>query len=219
MTVAELGHLVAELDKRLSPSAKKVLEKRYLKRTPEGVPLETPADMFARVAENIAQADLTYHWDLWLDTENRRLAARSGSVVRQTSTNNSNGRAKTRGMDSLLAERANPRTHRLQPKTGGAKQTVPMLSFTKMNGAGNDFVMIDTEHAPIDSPTLNQMVIAIAEADGPAPLVRIAQATVENIKRALDSGAYGRYQRSPFQSLVQTVRRESGRIRNGTKGR
>ncbi len=67
MTVAELGALVAELDKRLSPSAKKVLEKRYLKRTPEGVPLETPADMFARVAENIAQADRLYHPDAPLD--------------------------------------------------------------------------------------------------------------------------------------------------------
>jgi ribonucleoside-diphosphate reductase alpha chain len=67
MTVAELGHLVAELDKRLSPSAKKVLEKRYLKRTPEGVPLEAPADMLVRVAENIAQADLTYHPDEPLD--------------------------------------------------------------------------------------------------------------------------------------------------------
>jgi ribonucleoside-diphosphate reductase alpha chain len=67
MSVAELGHLAAELDKRLSPSAKKVLEKRYLKRTPEGVALETPADMFARVAENIAQADLLYHPDISLD--------------------------------------------------------------------------------------------------------------------------------------------------------
>jgi ribonucleoside-diphosphate reductase alpha chain len=67
MTVAELGHLVAELDKRLSPSAKKVLEKRYLKRTPEGVPLETPADMFARVAENIAQADHLYDPEASLD--------------------------------------------------------------------------------------------------------------------------------------------------------
>ncbi len=67
MTVAELGHLVAELDKRLSPSAKKVLEKRYLKRTPDGTPLETPADMLARVAENIAQADLLYHPETPLD--------------------------------------------------------------------------------------------------------------------------------------------------------
>jgi ribonucleoside-diphosphate reductase alpha chain len=61
MTVAELRALSAELEKRLSPSAVKVLEKRYLKRSADGAPLETPADMFARVAENIAQADRLYH--------------------------------------------------------------------------------------------------------------------------------------------------------------
>ena len=61
MTVAELRALSAELDSNLSPSAKKVLERRYLKRTPEGEPLETPVDMFVRVAENIAEADHLYH--------------------------------------------------------------------------------------------------------------------------------------------------------------
>ncbi len=67
MTVAELRALSAELDKNLSPSAKKVLEKRYLQRTEDGQPLETAADMFARVAENIAQADLIYHPEVSLD--------------------------------------------------------------------------------------------------------------------------------------------------------
>ena len=67
MTVAELRALSAELEQRLSPSAVKVLEKRYLKRTPEGTPLEAPVDMFARVAENIAQADRLYHPDDPLD--------------------------------------------------------------------------------------------------------------------------------------------------------
>ena len=67
MTVAELRALSAELEKRLSPSAKKVLEKRYLKRTADGTPLEAPADMFARVAENIAQADRLYHPEASLD--------------------------------------------------------------------------------------------------------------------------------------------------------
>jgi ribonucleoside-diphosphate reductase alpha chain len=63
MTVAEVRALSAELEQMLSPSAKKVLERRYLKRTEDGTPLETPADMFARVAENIAQADLRYQPD------------------------------------------------------------------------------------------------------------------------------------------------------------
>jgi 4-hydroxy-2-oxoheptanedioate aldolase len=54
-----------------------------------------------------------------------------------------------------------------------------------------DWLLIDAEHAPVDAPTLAQMVAAIAETGGPAPFVRVAQASVENIKRALDSGAYG----------------------------
>ncbi len=60
MTVAELRALSAELEHKLSPSAVKVLEKRYLKRDADGTPLETASDMFARVAENIAQADRLY---------------------------------------------------------------------------------------------------------------------------------------------------------------
>jgi ribonucleoside-diphosphate reductase alpha chain len=67
MTVAELRALSAELEKSLSPSAVKVLEKRYLKRTADGKPLEAPADMFARVAENIAEADHLYHPEESLD--------------------------------------------------------------------------------------------------------------------------------------------------------
>ena len=54
-----------------------------------------------------------------------------------------------------------------------------------------DWMCIDAEHAPVGVETMAQMVAAIAEARGPAPLVRIAQSTVENVKFALDSGAYG----------------------------
>lgn len=54
-----------------------------------------------------------------------------------------------------------------------------------------DWLLIDAEHAPIDVNTLTQMVAAIAEARGPAPLVRVPQASVENMKQALDAGAFG----------------------------
>jgi ribonucleoside-diphosphate reductase alpha chain len=48
------------LESRLSPSAVAVLDKRYLKRNDRGEPVEGPADMLARVAHNIAQAELNY---------------------------------------------------------------------------------------------------------------------------------------------------------------
>ncbi len=48
------------LKPQLSPNAMKVLEKRYLKKDEDGNPVETPAEMFRRVASNIAQADLIH---------------------------------------------------------------------------------------------------------------------------------------------------------------
>src|SRR5574344_1073721 len=51
-----------DLDEKvqLSENAVKVLEKRYLKRDKNGECVETPADMFRRVADSIAVADLKY---------------------------------------------------------------------------------------------------------------------------------------------------------------
>lgn len=45
---------------KLTENALKVLEKRYLKRDSNGMPLETVQDLFLRVAQNIAQVDLKY---------------------------------------------------------------------------------------------------------------------------------------------------------------
>ncbi len=44
----------------LTPNALKVLEKRYLKKDEEGKVVETPEDLFRRVAKTIARADLLY---------------------------------------------------------------------------------------------------------------------------------------------------------------
>ncbi|MBI5655624.1 MAG: ribonucleotide-diphosphate reductase subunit alpha, partial [Geobacter sp.] len=44
----------------LSPNARTVLEKRYLKRDKDGKPLEGPVDMFRRVADTIASADRVF---------------------------------------------------------------------------------------------------------------------------------------------------------------
>jgi ribonucleoside-diphosphate reductase alpha chain len=47
-------------DLALSDNAIHVLEKRYLKKDKSGKPTETPADLFQRVSQTIAQADLKY---------------------------------------------------------------------------------------------------------------------------------------------------------------
>jgi len=44
----------------LTENARLVLEKRYLKKDDTGQPIETPEDMFRRVAANVAQAELTW---------------------------------------------------------------------------------------------------------------------------------------------------------------
>ncbi len=46
--------------KDLSPNAMKVLEKRYLKKDPSGQVIETPEQMFRRVARCVASAELAY---------------------------------------------------------------------------------------------------------------------------------------------------------------
>ncbi|MDA8141297.1 MAG: vitamin B12-dependent ribonucleotide reductase [Desulfobacteraceae bacterium] len=47
----------------LSDNAKKVLERRYLRKDADGKPLENPSQMFRRVARHIAQAELKFNSD------------------------------------------------------------------------------------------------------------------------------------------------------------
>ena len=55
-----------------------------------------------------------------------------------------------------------------------------------------DFMIIDMEHAPTTLEAMVGMVSAVREVpDGPAPIVRLSQASAENIKWALDAGAAG----------------------------
>lgn len=44
----------------ISGNAKTVLERRYLRKNDEGIPIETPTEMFRRVARHIAQAEKNY---------------------------------------------------------------------------------------------------------------------------------------------------------------
>ena len=55
---------------------------------------------------------------------------------------------------------------------------------------GFDWLVVDTEHNPIDIRTLAQMFMAMA-GSSTAPMVRIPWNTPENFKRVLDAGAWG----------------------------
>ncbi len=50
----------SDTDLKLTANTLKVLEKRYLAKDEQGRVIETPAEMFARVARNIAQAEMAY---------------------------------------------------------------------------------------------------------------------------------------------------------------
>src|SRR3990170_5327363 len=52
-----------EPDPKLSANALRVLEKRYLKKDDQGRVIETPRELFARVAWNLAQAEANYGAD------------------------------------------------------------------------------------------------------------------------------------------------------------
>lgn len=54
-----------------------------------------------------------------------------------------------------------------------------------------DWLAVDCEHTPLDNHSMAHHVAIITDANGPAPIVRVAQLNVQNVKQALDAGAYG----------------------------
>ena len=54
-----------------------------------------------------------------------------------------------------------------------------------------DWMIIDMEHSPTSLDAMVNMVAAMKEVDGPQAIVRLSQASSENIKSALDAGAAG----------------------------
>lgn len=55
---------------------------------------------------------------------------------------------------------------------------------------GLDWLVVDTEHNPVDIRTLSHMFMAMASS-GVAPMVRVPWNSPENFKRVLDAGAWG----------------------------
>jgi len=61
MEKSDVKIISAESTLPLSDNARTVLEKRYLRKNEDGKVIETPEELFRRVAENIAQADKIYN--------------------------------------------------------------------------------------------------------------------------------------------------------------
>ncbi|HVC80492.1 MAG TPA: aldolase/citrate lyase family protein [Chloroflexota bacterium] len=59
-----------------------------------------------------------------------------------------------------------------------------------VGGLGFDWLVVDTEHSPIDIRTLSLMFTAMAHCQA-APMVRIPWNNPEHFKRVLDAGAWG----------------------------
>jgi 4-hydroxy-2-oxoheptanedioate aldolase len=76
--------------------------------------------------------------------------------------------------------------------------------------AGLDFIVVDTEHPPVDRHRVGELTAAFA-CVGVTPLVRIASRDPDDVHRTLDAGAHGILvpyceTRAQVQALVDAVR-------------
>lgn len=93
--------------------------------------------------------------------------------------------------------RANQTKHKLQSSeaafgcwlTLGSARAARRLAAE----ANFDWLMVDTEHNPIDREAVAACILAISDgsAGRVAPMVRVPDLTAGNVKQALDAGAYG----------------------------
>ncbi|HEV8643149.1 MAG TPA: aldolase/citrate lyase family protein [Methylomirabilota bacterium] len=88
------------------------------------------------------------------------------------------------------------RNHVKQALRAGQPQFGTLLNFgdplvaEMMAAVGFDWLLVDTEHGPIDLATLATMFATITRYPV-APLVRVHAIAEENFKRVLDAGAWG----------------------------
>ena len=77
-----------------------------------------------------------------------------------------------------------------EPSVGTWLTLPDPLAARMMAQVGFDWLTVELEHAPVDWQTAATSYAVIA-ATGPVPLGRVPWNTVENIKRVLDTGAWG----------------------------
>jgi len=77
-----------------------------------------------------------------------------------------------------------------QPAFGTLLHLADPLAAEMMASVGFEWLLVDTEHGPIDLATLAAMFATITRYPV-APLVRVHALAEENVKRVLDAGAWG----------------------------
>lgn len=77
-----------------------------------------------------------------------------------------------------------------KPQIGTWLSLASPMAARFMARTGFDWYTVDIEHSPVNWETAATMFGAIADAGG-VPLARVPFNSLENVKRALDAGAYG----------------------------
>ena len=99
-------------------------------------------------------------------------------------------RAITEGEQPMRANHVRRRLAAGEPSIGTWLSLPSPEAAEYVSRLGFDWLVVDTEHNPIDIRTLAQMFAAMA-ASSTAPMVRIPWNSPENFKRVLDAGAWG----------------------------
>ena len=76
------------------------------------------------------------------------------------------------------------------PAYGAWLSSCSTFAAEQMASLGFDWLVVDGEHSPVDLQTMVQMFQAISTAEA-VPLARVSWNDPVQIKRVLDSGAYG----------------------------
>ena len=101
------------------------------------------------------------------------------------------GLAQSQNKETLMRQNSVKRLLREgEPQIGTWLSLASPIAARFMARTGFDWITLDMEHSPADWETAALVFGAIADAGG-TPLVRVPSNTHENVKRALDSGAYG----------------------------
>ncbi len=78
-----------------------------------------------------------------------------------------------------------------QPTRGVWLNIPSVFTVRQLASLPLDWMIIDMEHSPTSLEAMVNMIAAMKSTDGPQAVVRLSQASPENIKSALDAGAAG----------------------------